>query len=122
MLTACSGQLTNSTSAAKCYLNTALSFLPLDVLCKCLVFFLWCFALGFECFHNFLELHSSSSDELSLDEILLSSVLASLSELISADVSDKLVEGECLCFLLCGFPTPLLDFLCLGSLSDKEWC
>ena len=62
-----------------------------------------------EYFCTFLELHS---DELSLDETLLSSVLASLSEYVSEDASDRLVEGECLCFLLCGLLIPLHDFHC----------
>ena len=70
-------------------------------------------------FRKFLEPHSCS-DELSLDEMLFSSVLASLSEPVSEDASDELEEGKCLHFLLCGPPIPLLDFR--PSLSDKEWC
>ena len=114
-----SGPLTRSASLAKFLVNADISFLPsanaFDSLRKCLAFLLLCL----EYFRNFLELHSIS-DELSFDETMFSSVLASLSEPVSEDASDELEEGECLRFLLRGSPLPLLDFLCLCSLSDKE--
>ena len=119
----CSGPLTRSIKSAKCSWNVALSFLPLvnaiDFLCKCLNFFPQCFALDLECFRKFLEQHSCS-DEMSLDEMLFSCVLASLSEPVSEDASVELEEGKRLRFLICGPPIPLLDFL--HSLSGKEWC